>query len=182
MKKLFVFCVLLTLWLSLDGSNVWAQIDVGWMQEGVRVWYFGAAGTENAEEAYLFSSINGNTAQLTHHSGINYWSLPRAEAETGSILNQGPFWIHPQVLQTIAVGDNWMGIRIASMNRAAIRRTGKSRPSACVWSSLASIAARCGVARLPTNSSNPRAWSAVAFLSTSVPESPYISKQWPGPR
>ena len=118
MKKVFVFCMLLALWLSLDGSNVWAQMDVGWMQEGVRVWYFGAAGTENAEEAYLFASINGNTAQLTHHSGINYWSLPRAEAATGSILDQGPFWIHPQVLQTIAVGDNWMGIRIASMDRA----------------------------------------------------------------
>jgi hypothetical protein len=87
------------------------------MQEGVRVWYFGAAGTENAEEAYLFSSINGNTAQLTQHSGINYWSPPRAEAATGSILDQGPFWIHPQVLQTIAVGDNWRGIRIASMDR-----------------------------------------------------------------
>jgi hypothetical protein len=118
MKKVFVFCVLLALWLSLDGSGVWAQMDVGWMQEGVRVWYFGAAGTENAEEAYLFASINGTTAQLTHHSGINYWSLPRAEAETGSILDQGPFWIHPQVLQTIAVGDNWRGIRIASMDRA----------------------------------------------------------------
>ncbi len=119
MKKVFFFCVLLSFWLYLDGSSVWAQIDVGWMQEGVRVWYFGAAGTENAEEAYVFTSINGNTAQLTRHSGINYWSLPRAEAETGSIVDQGPFWIHPQVLQTIAVGDTWRGIRIASMNRAA---------------------------------------------------------------
>ena len=114
MKKVLVFCVLLALWLALDGSSVWA-IDVGWMQKGVRVWYFGAAGTgmsSDAEEAYLFTSINGNTAQLTHHSGINHWSLPTAEAETGSILDQGPFWIHPQVLQTIAVGDNWMGIEI----------------------------------------------------------------------
>ncbi len=87
------------------------------MQEGVRVWYFGAAGTENAEEAYLFDSINGNTAQLTHHSGTDYWSLTMPEAQTSPNLDQGPFWIHPQVLQTIASGDNWMGIRIASMNR-----------------------------------------------------------------
>ena len=60
----------------LGGSSVWA-IDVGWMQKGVRVWYFGTAGTgasSDAEEAYLFASINGNTAQLTHHSGINHWS------------------------------------------------------------------------------------------------------------
>jgi hypothetical protein len=88
------------------------------MQKGVRVWYFGAAGTDNAEEAYLFASINGNTAQLTHHSGINHWSLPTAVTETGSILGEGPCWIHPQVLQNIKIGDNWMGIRIASMNRA----------------------------------------------------------------
>jgi len=120
MKKVLVFCVLVALWLSLDGSGAWA-FDVGWMQKGVRVWYFGAAGTgmsSDAEEAYLFTSINGNTAQLTHHSGINHWSLPTAETKTGSILGKGPFWIHPQVLQTIAIGDNWMGIDIKSMNRA----------------------------------------------------------------
>jgi hypothetical protein len=91
------------------------------MQKGVRVWYFGSAGSgmsSDAEEAYLFSDINGTTAQLIHHSGINHWSLPTAETVTGSIVETGPFWIHPQVLQTIAVGDNWMGIGIKSMNRA----------------------------------------------------------------
>ena len=120
MKKVLIFCVLLSLWLSLDGFSVWA-VDVGWMQKGVRVWYFGSAGSgtsSDAEEAYLFANINGNTAQLTHHSGINHWSLPTAETMTGSIVDNGPFWIHPQVLQTIAVGDNWMGIDITSMNRA----------------------------------------------------------------
>ena len=57
-------------------------IDVGWMQKGVRVWYFGAAGTgmsSDAEEAYLFTSIDGTNAQVTHHSGINHWSF----AESG---------------------------------------------------------------------------------------------------
>lgn len=120
MKKALVFCLLLATWLSLDGSSVWAQ-DVGWMQKGVRVWYFGGTGTgmsSDAEEAYLFASINGNTAQLTHHAGINHWSLPTAETETGSILDKGPCWIHPQVLQTIAIGDNWMGINITWMERA----------------------------------------------------------------
>ena len=75
MKKVLVFSVLLSLWLSLDGSGVWA-IDVGWMQKGVRVWYFGAAGTgmsSDAEEAYLFTSIDGTNAQVTHHSAINHW-------------------------------------------------------------------------------------------------------------
>ena len=120
MKKVLVSCLLLSLWLSLYGSGAWA-IDVGWMQQGVRVWYFGSAGTvssSDAEEAYLFTSISGNTATLTHNSGINHWSLPTAETETGSIIDKGPFWIHPQVLQNITIGDNWMGIDIKSMNRA----------------------------------------------------------------
>jgi hypothetical protein len=120
MKKVLVSCLLLSLWLSLDGSCVWA-IDVGWMQQGVRVWYFGSAGSvssSDAEEAYLFTSISGNTATLTHNSGINHWSLPTAVTETGSVIDQGPFWIHPLALQNIAVGDSWMGIKIASMNRA----------------------------------------------------------------
>lgn len=117
MKKIFVSCLLLALWLCLDGSGVCA-IDVGWMQQGVRVWYFGSAGLFNAEEAYLFTSISGNNATLTHNSGITNWSTPSATTVTGSIINQGPFWIHPQVLQTIAVGNNWQGIKIFTMNRA----------------------------------------------------------------
>jgi len=121
MKKTAIFCLALSLWLCLYGSRVWA-LDVDWMQQGVRVWYFGSAGSgmsSDAEEAYLFTSINGNTAQLTHHSGINHWSLPTVETVSGSIVNQGPFWIHPQVLQNIAVGDKWQGINITSTNRAA---------------------------------------------------------------
>ena len=120
MKKVLVFCVLLSLVLSFDVPGVWA-IDVGWMQQGVRVWYFGSAGgpagSSEAEEAYLFASISGNTAQLTHHSGVTHWSLPTAVSETGSILGGGPCWIHPQALQAIAIGDTWMGIKIYTLNR-----------------------------------------------------------------
>ncbi|MCE5265325.1 MAG: hypothetical protein LLG97_17560 [Deltaproteobacteria bacterium] len=120
MKKVLVFCLLIALGTNWDGSRVWA-VDVGWMHEGVRVWYFGSAGTggtSDVEEAYLFTSISGNTAQLTHHSGISHWTSPAAAPETGSILGEGPFWIHPQVLQSIAVGDTWRGIKIYTMNRA----------------------------------------------------------------
>ena len=120
MKKVLVFCVLLTFGVGLDGASVWA-IDVRWMQEGVRVWYFGSGGggmSSDTEEAYLFDSINGNTAQLTYHTGTNHWSSPAAATVPGSILDQGPFWIHPQALQTIAVGDAWQGIEIKTMNRA----------------------------------------------------------------
>ena len=120
MKKKLLLCLLVVVGVACTGSVV-SAIDVGWMQKGVRVWYFGSAGSgtsSDAEEAYLFADINGNTAQLTHHSGINHWSMPTAEMMTGSIVDKGPFWIHPQVLQTIAVGDKWMGINITSMNRA----------------------------------------------------------------
>jgi hypothetical protein len=89
------------------------------MQKGVRVWYFGAAGTgmsSDAEEAYLFASIDGNTAQLTHHSAINHWGSPNAaETETGSILDKGPCWIHPQKLQTLKNGDDWQGHEIVTV-------------------------------------------------------------------
>ena len=122
MKRGLLFCLLLSTWLSLDGSSVWAQ-DVGWMQKGVRVWYFGSAGSypssSNAVEAYLFSSVNGNDVQLIKHSALNYWGSPQPiETSTYTLTDQGPFWIHPQVLQNMKVGDKWMGIDITSMNRA----------------------------------------------------------------
>ena len=113
MKKSFIVCLVLG-W-SLFGTYAWA-IDVGWMQKGVRVWYFGSVGdlfnSSEADEAYLFASINGNNAQVTHHSGISHWTLPTADTNTYSVLDQGPCWIHPQVLQNIAIGDTWMGIKI----------------------------------------------------------------------
>jgi hypothetical protein len=119
MKKVLVFCVLLSLWLSLDGSGAWA-IDVGWMQEGVRVWYFGAAGTgmsSDAEEAYLFTSIDGTNAQVTHHSTINHWVSPNpVDTGTYAILGkEGPCWIHPQTIRTLKSGDHWQGQEIVTV-------------------------------------------------------------------
>jgi len=115
MKKVVIFCVLLALWLSLDASLVWAG-DVGWMQKGVRAWYFGGVGSttsSDAEEAYLLGAVNGNNVQVTKHSGMNHWGTTNAPStSTYSFLDKGPFWIHPQVLQGIRVGDNWMGFEI----------------------------------------------------------------------
>jgi hypothetical protein len=118
MKKRFIVSLLLIFgWIFL-GSVAWA-IDTGWMQKGVRVWYFGAASTgfsSDAEEAYLFSSINGNNAQITHHSAINHWASPNTvDFETDSILDKGPCWIHPQKLQTLASGDTWKGQEIVTV-------------------------------------------------------------------
>ena len=120
MKKVLVFCLLLALWLSLDGSDAWA-IDVGWMQKGVRAWYFGAVGSttsSDAEEAYLFSAVNGTNVQVTKHSGMNHWGTTNApDTSTYSFLDKGPCWIHPQVLQTLQSGDTWKGQVIATVLR-----------------------------------------------------------------
>jgi hypothetical protein len=120
MKKVLVLCMLLALALSLDGSSVWA-VDVGWMQKGVRVWYFGAVGTttsSDAEEAYLFKAVDGNNVQVTKHSAIDHWGTPNA-ADTGTypFLDKGPCWIHPQKLQTLQSGDTWKGQVIATVLR-----------------------------------------------------------------
>ncbi len=121
MKKVFVFCLLLSIGLNLDGSDVWA-IDVGWIQKGVRVWYFGGVGSttsSDAEEAYLFSVVNGNDVQVTKHSGMNHWGTPfPVNSTTYSFLDKGPCWIHPQVLQNLQMGDNWMGFEIVTITRA----------------------------------------------------------------
>jgi hypothetical protein len=115
MKKRFLICLLLVLgWNSL-GTDVCA-IDVKWMQKGVRVWYLGISGTggssSDAEEAYLFGSVNGHDIQLTKNSASNHWVSPQPpDTNTYSRIDKGPCWIHPQVLQNIKIGDNWMGIR-----------------------------------------------------------------------
>jgi hypothetical protein len=120
MKKVLVFCVLLSLALSLDESSAWA-IDVGWMQKGVRVWYFGAVGSttsSDAEEAYLFGDVNGNNVQVTKHSGMNHWATSNApDTSTYSFLGKGPCWINPQVLQNLQSGDNWKGQVISTVLR-----------------------------------------------------------------
>ena len=120
MKKVLVFCLLLSLGLSWDGSSVWA-VDVGWMQKGVRVWYFGGVGSttsSDAEEAYLLSAVNGNNVQVTKHSGMNHWGTTHpVDTSTYSFLDKGPFWIHPQVLQTLESGDTWKGQVISTVLR-----------------------------------------------------------------
>jgi len=83
------------------------------MQEGVRVWYFGGVGTNvdmssDSEEAYLFKSVVGDIVQVTKHSGSNHWSSPHPVDTTPfSFLGKGPCWMHPQVLQTLQIGDYW---------------------------------------------------------------------------
>ena len=115
MKKVSVFCALLALCLTSYASIVCAG-DVGWMQKGVRAWYFGGVGSttaSDAEEAYLLGAVNGNNVQVTKHSGMNHWGTTNTPStSTYSFLDKGPFWIHPQVLQGIQVGDNWMGFEI----------------------------------------------------------------------
>jgi hypothetical protein len=120
MKKASIFCLLLALALSLNVSIVWA-VDVGWMQKGVRLWYFGAAGTtmsSDAEEAYLIASISGNNVQVTKHSGLNHWGSPNPpDTGTHPFLDKGPFWMHPQKLQTLQSGETWKGQVIATVLR-----------------------------------------------------------------
>jgi hypothetical protein len=122
MKKVFVSFLLLALWLVLDRPGVWA-VDVGWMQQGVRVWYFGAASTgfsSDAEEAYLFNAVNGNNATLTHHSGINHWVTTNAPSTATYAVfeTNAPCWIHPQTLQILKIDDFWQGQRITNVLRA----------------------------------------------------------------
>ncbi len=121
MRKILCTCLMLSLWVILEGSSVWA-IDVGWMQEGVRVWYFGGVGSgssSDAEEAYLLNTVNGSNVQVTKHSGMNHWGTTNAATTTSySFLDKGPFWMHPQVLQTLQSGDHWMGFEIVTIIRS----------------------------------------------------------------
>lgn len=120
MKKIAISCLVLVLLLGVDGAGVWA-IDVGWMQKGVRVWYFGAVGSttaSDAEEAYLLSNVNGTDVQVTKHSGLNHWGTTNpVDTGTYSALGMGPCWIHPQRLQTLQSGDTWKGQVIATVLR-----------------------------------------------------------------
>jgi hypothetical protein len=100
----------------------WA-IDVGWMHKGVRLWYFGGIDggggpSSNAEEAYLFDATAGTQASLTHHSAFEYWSNTKpVETGTYPLQGMGPCWIHPFVLQNLAVGDSWLGRQIIYVER-----------------------------------------------------------------
>lgn len=120
MKKISVYCLLLSLWLILDGVSAWA-IDVGWMQEGVRIWYFGGVGSassSDAEEAYLLKAVSGSDVQVTKHSGMNHWGTTNpVDTSTYSFLDKGPCWMHPQTLQNLQSGDHWMGFEIVTIIR-----------------------------------------------------------------
>jgi hypothetical protein len=123
-KRLFA-CFLLILTWSTITNNVWA-IDTGWMQRGVRVWYLGGAGSgtsSNAEEAYLIDTIEGDNAQVTRHSALTHWTAPNSpETQTYPLTGMGPCWIHPQRLQTLAMGDHWMGWEITLVTRSSENR------------------------------------------------------------
>jgi len=119
-KKLFI-CMALVLGSSFLATGVWA-IDVGWMQKGVRVWYFGGVGTgfsSDAEEAFLFKTVVGDDVQVTKHSGSNHWGTTHTvNTSTYSFLDKGPCWIHPETLKNMAMGDSWMGFEITMVTRA----------------------------------------------------------------
>jgi hypothetical protein len=120
MGKISASCLLLAIMLCLDVTGV-SAIDVGWMQQGVRVWYFGAVGSvtsSDAEEAYLLGTVNGTDVQVTKHSASDHWVSPQpVNTSTYSFLDQGPFWIHPQVLQVMESGYNWQGHTVATVLR-----------------------------------------------------------------
>lgn len=126
MKKILTISLILTLCLVMDGASAWC-IDVGWMQEGVRVWYFGGVGaatSSDAEEAYLFGSVNGSSVPVTKHSGMNHWGTTNAVTTTTySFLDKGPCWMHPQILQNLQSGDHWMGFEIVTIVRATYTYT-----------------------------------------------------------
>ena len=110
--------------LVLGASSSALAIDVGWMQTGVRAWYFGGVKTgvptsSDTEEAYLLGPINGASVQVTHHAAIDHWSMPQPViTQSYSLQDQGPIWIHPQVLQAIDIGDHWMGQEITYVIRS----------------------------------------------------------------
>ena len=121
MKRVFIFCALLALWFASNVAIVSAR-DLGWMQKGVRAWYFGGVGSttsSDAEEAFLLGAVSGTNVQVTKHAGMNHWGTTHTPStSTHSFLGKGPFWIHPQVLQTIAAGDTWMGFEITVVTRS----------------------------------------------------------------
>lgn len=126
MKRLFLFRIILSLWLISCGSTTWA-LDTGWMQQGVRVWYFGAVGAtsaSDAEEAYLFGPASGANIQVTKHSGLNHWGTTNPiDTSTYPILDKGPCWIHPQTLQNLQSGDTWKGQVISTVIRESLTYT-----------------------------------------------------------
>jgi hypothetical protein len=114
------FCLMLIFVIHQLGNYAWA-IDTGWMQQGVRVWYFGgvSGGTvSNAGEAYFITAINNTSVQITKHSALDHWKSPQPIQNEIHPINKGPCWIHPVALQNLKMGDYWMGQEITLITRA----------------------------------------------------------------
>ncbi len=99
--------------------------DIGWMQKGVRLWYFGGVDSggvtsSDAEEAYLIESIEGADVRMTHYAALNHWGSPHP-TETGAtpLLDSGPCWIHPLQLNKLKTNDYWRGQKIIFLKRSS---------------------------------------------------------------
>lgn len=118
MNRMAGWMVAFVLWAAVANGA-----DTGWMQPGVRAWYFGGvdgdgASSTDAEEAYLLKSISGTRATVVHHAAAGHWGSPMPVAQsTHNLATQGPFWIHPDVLATLRVGATWQGLEITSVAR-----------------------------------------------------------------
>jgi hypothetical protein len=92
--------------------------ETGWMQKGVRVWYMGAGISADQEEAYLINGFEGDRMSVTRHSASAGWTSPLpAETNAYPRYDKGPFWIHPQVLPNLQVGQTWLGQEITLIER-----------------------------------------------------------------
>ncbi len=98
--------------------------DTGWMQSGIRAWYQGGVGggltASDAEEAYLLGPVNGTQVEVTHHAAVSHWGSPLPVIKsTHDLADQGPFWMHPQVLAQLQPGPNtfWQGMEVTLVIR-----------------------------------------------------------------
>ena len=126
MKNIIFSCLGLFLMLIFGiyqpGNYAWA-IDTGWMQQGVRIWYFGGVDSgglapSNAGEAYLVTDITEDSAHITKHSALTHWTSPQPIQNEIHPLEKGPCWINPLALQSLKMGDYWMGQEITFITRA----------------------------------------------------------------
>lgn len=116
------FCLVLIIGIYQPSSQAWA-VDAGWMQKGVRIWYFGGVdgagpAPSNAGEAYLIMDIADASVRVTKHSALNHWTNPQPVQNEIHPLEKGPCWIHPLALQSLKMGDYWMGQEITLITRA----------------------------------------------------------------
>ena len=107
------------------GLAIGAWADTGWMQTGVRAWYFGGVdgggGTSSdAEEAHLLGAVSGTQVTVTRHAASGHWTTTQTpQQSTHNFATQGPFWMNPTVLATVAAGSYWQGLEITSVSRVS---------------------------------------------------------------